>query len=62
MITYSIHYSTVLKWIRKFEKEDILSVSMTKEKSKEYLSNEEALAKINVLKEALRLTEIKAAG
>lgn len=54
--------STVLKWIRKFETQDFLPVDMAKEKSKEELSNEEALAKIKALEEALRLAEIKAAG
>ena len=54
--------STVLKWIRKFELSQVQPVIMAIDKPNADLSPEEALAKIKVLEDALRLAEIEAAG
>jgi len=54
--------STVLKWIRKFESQEVRPVIMANENPNADLSKEEALAKVKALEEALRLAEIKAAG
>jgi transposase len=54
--------STVLRWIRKFESQEVRPIVMTKKKSSSDLSKEEALAKVKELEKALRLAEIKAAG
>ena len=54
--------STVLKWIRKFESQEVRPVIMSEEKPNADLSKQEALAKVKALEEALRLAEIKAAG
>ncbi|MBL4656473.1 MAG: hypothetical protein JKX73_00615 [Flavobacteriales bacterium] len=54
--------STVSKWIRKFESQEVRPVIMANETPNADLSKEEALAKVKALEEALRLAEIKAAG
>ena len=54
--------STVLRWIRKFESQEVRPIIMTKIKPSSELSREEALAKVTELEKALRVSEIKAAG